>query len=178
MFRSLPAAVLAAAMFAFAALQAAPAAAQQFPPDTVVAKVGDSDIQMQDMVFAMEALPAQYRGTPLQTIFGPLLQQMVERRLVARAAAAQGLADDPEVQRRLLLARDSILERVYLTRKVEAATTPEKLRERYEAESGAATGQDEVRARHILLKCGRGQAPGYVLDVVQDLLALGLVFFI
>jgi len=80
------------------------------------------------------------------------VQQLVERRLVLLAAEAEKLGDDPAVIRQMAQARSRILEQTYLTKRINAAATEEKMRARYEAEKVHVKGADEVRASHILVE--------------------------
>lgn len=155
--------ILAAAFGGALSLHAASALAQQSVPaqspapaqaneqDPVVATVDGSSIHMFDLAIALEQLPPQYRNTPLQQIFGPLLQQMIQRRLVALAAEKDNIANDPQIQRRIAFARDEILAQAYMGRLVGAKVTPETVKARYEAELATAPRNEEVRARHILV---------------------------
>lgn len=118
----------------------------------VVAKVNGSEIHLLDLRLAMEELPPQYRSVPLQQIFAPLLQQMIQRRIVAQAAEKTSVTEDPEVQRRLAFARDEVLAQAYMGQRIDAAVTPEAVKARYEEELATAPRKEEVRARHILVE--------------------------
>lgn len=157
MFRACLIALAAAATIAAAPLLAS--AQQQTteapePPDpaTVIATVEGTDITVADLMLMMEQLPQQYRQAPLQMVYDILLKQLIERRLVALAAAEDGLDDSADVQRRIAFARDALLHRAYLRQRVEPELEEEKLRATYEKEIGSAGGEEEVHARHILLE--------------------------
>lgn len=146
------------------ALLAVPAAAQaqaqgrpQVQPgggaqeDVVVATIDGAPIRMSDVELAFRGLPAQYRNLPMPMIFGSLLQQLIDRQLVANAAEKAKLADDPEVAHRLALARRQVLQQAYLARRVNPELTEAKLRARYESDIASKPGAEEVSARHILV---------------------------
>jgi peptidyl-prolyl cis-trans isomerase C len=118
--------------------------------ETVVANVNGYAITMGDMVAAKSDLPAPYNQSPMQELFEPLLQEMIERRLIAGAAEDAKLAEDPGVVRRLRETRARILQEEFLRRAVEPAMTEDKLKARHEAMSKEG-GEDEVHARHILV---------------------------
>ena len=80
-----------------------------------------------------------------------LLQELIDRRVMASRADALGLAIDQEVQQRLDAAREQIMASVYLERIVEDRVSPENLRAVYEQQSALVVLGDEVRARHILV---------------------------
>lgn len=151
--------VLAAVLGCAVTMAAGPILAQQSGTSAtaeemnpVVAKVNGSEIHLLDLRLAIEQLPPQYRNAPLQQIFTPLLQQMVQRRIVALAAEKTPVAEDPEVQRRLAFARDEILAQAYMGQRIEKAVTPATVKARYEKELATAPKKEEVRARHILVE--------------------------
>ena len=50
---------------------------------------------------------------------------------------------------------DQLLEQLYMSRQIEARTTEEALKVAYEAYAAEVGGEEEVRARHILVKTRR-----------------------
>ena len=143
-------AVLGCNSMTTAAQTSTPAAGE----DPVVARVNGAEINRSDLISAQQALPKQYRQVPLKSIFQPLLRQMINNRLIVRAARAQGLHDDPGVKRQVANMEGQILEQVYLRRITDSRVTDEALRKYYEKSVAAAVtgGGAEVRARHILVK--------------------------
>lgn len=121
-------------------------------PAMVLATVGGSDITLAELMLMVEQLPPQYQQAPLQMLYEPLLKQAIERRLVSQAALKDGIDQDEEVKRRLASAQERLLHRAYLRSKVEPEMSDDKLRARYEKDVKAQDGEDEVRARHILLE--------------------------
>ncbi len=149
---ALAAALGCAAMPAVAQTGAAPGA--KADEDPVIARVNGTEIKRSDLVAARRVLPEQYRRIALQSVFEPLLRQLINTLLIANAARAEGLGDDPGVKREIAAMEGRILERVYLQRLVESKVTEEVLRKDYQKTiAGADTGGDvKVRARHILVK--------------------------
>ena len=139
-----------------------PAAAQ--PPaadDPVVARVDSHEIRMSDVLAtAQDVLPAEMRQTPpamlLQMIPPEAQRQLIERTVTERAltdaARSAGLDKDADVRRRMQRASDQELQQSFLARAVATSVTDSTLRARYEQESGKRQGEEEVHARHILLK--------------------------
>jgi peptidyl-prolyl cis-trans isomerase C len=123
------------------------------PPadDPVVARVNDSEIRRSDVLITIESLPAQYRQLPLEALFGTVLTQMIDRRLIAQAAEKSKLGDDAEVKRRLAGLRERVLQEIYLSNELEKALTDDKVRSRHEQLLKSQPAKEEVRARHILL---------------------------
>ncbi len=159
-----PAALLRAGLATMAALtmlQLAPAQAQTQSQnkaaaanadDRVVAVVKGSKILFRDVRIAHQNLPQQYRGLALDKVYRPLVQQLVERRLVLLAAEAEKLGDDPAIIKRVAQARERILEQTFLSNRINAVATEANMRARYEAEKPQIKGPEEVRASHILVE--------------------------
>jgi peptidyl-prolyl cis-trans isomerase C len=147
--------LIRAGALALAVLAAAAASAQSVskPPadDPVVARVNDSEIRRSDVLITIESLPAQYRQLPLEALFGTVLTQMIDRRLIAQAAEKSKLGDDAEVKRRLAGLRERVLQEIYLSNELEKALTDDKVRSRHEQLLKSQPAKEEVRARHILL---------------------------
>ena len=89
-----------ATLAAFTMLQLAPAQAQTQSQDKAAAAVSDdqvvavvkgSKILFRDVRIAHQNLPQQYRGLALEKVYKPLVQQLVERRLVLLAAEEEKL---------------------------------------------------------------------------------------
>ncbi|HUN51738.1 MAG TPA: peptidylprolyl isomerase, partial [Candidatus Sulfotelmatobacter sp.] len=126
----------------------APAAAG----DPVVAKVNNEVIHRSEVANVIAGLPDQYRAYPADALFGAVLGQMIDQRLMAEAAEAAKLADDPDVKRRIALAHDSVLQQAYISREVEKGLTEERLKAAYAKRMKEEPPQEEVHARHILVK--------------------------
>jgi peptidyl-prolyl cis-trans isomerase C len=126
--------------------------AKPAPEDPVVATVDGDEIRLSEVRAAHAQLPEQYRDAPLELIFQPLLEQMIDRKLAANEARKQNVQDEPAVKRQLAAAEDSVLQSALWNRKIEDALTDEKVRARYEQEVAGKPGQEEVHARHILVK--------------------------
>jgi peptidyl-prolyl cis-trans isomerase C len=142
-------------LLATALLAAAPLGAQTpapaTPPDPVVARVNDQEIRLSDLAEAAEGLPAQYRAMPRQVLFPLLTDQLIDRAAVAAMARSQGLDRDPAVQRQIARAAESTLENAMMSREIAPAITEEAIHARYDAEIAGKPGEEEVRARHILV---------------------------
>ena len=83
---------------ALAVLTLAVPAMAQTPADPVVAVVNGTQLHKSDIEAAFESLPEQYRQMPLELIYDPLLDRVIDSQLLLTAADKAGLADDPEVQ--------------------------------------------------------------------------------
>lgn len=151
------AAALLAAMCASAAPAQSPSApagqpAQPAQPDdTVVATVDGGEITLGEVRAAHRALPEPYRNAPLQAVFQPLVQQLIDRQLVVEAARKAGIEKDPEWQaaRDQTLAR--LMEQFYMLDIVDEQVKPEAVQKLYDERHAGKEGEPEVRARHILV---------------------------
>lgn len=145
---------VAARGLAIGALWAAsPALAADAPAgdDPVVARVNGDEIHRSDVLHTILSLPPQVRQMPTEMVFPAVLDQMVNGKLVAAAAAAQKLQDDPEYKDKLKRAEERVMQEIYLTRAVKARTTDAVLQERYKKYLAENPPQEEVRASHILV---------------------------
>lgn len=144
---------LRAASVAVAFALAAPAAAAQEPAaeDPVVATVNGNDVLRSEVLETAEQLPPQYRQQ-IDLIFPQLLQRTIDIRLIAAAAEAGGMGDDPEVKRRLEEIRRAVMREVYVEKQVADRISEDMLKERYDAFVEANPPKPEVHARHILVE--------------------------
>lgn len=137
---------------ALAVLTLAVPALAQAPADPVVAIVNGTQLHKSDIEAAFQSLPEQYRQMPLESIYDPLLDRVVDSQLLLTAADKQGLADDPEVQAQIARARDSVLRDGLVKRAIEQGTTEDKLTAAYEAMKGKPDFPfTETHAAHILV---------------------------
>ena len=127
----------------------APVAAQ---PDPVVARVNGAELHRSDVLAARQSLPAQVQQIPFEQVYPQLLDRLVIDMLAAQAGRKAKLADDPEVKKGMQRAQDSIIEDVYLGRYVRGAVTEERIKQRYAQFIMDQKPQEQVSARHILVK--------------------------
>ena len=136
----------------FALAFAATAAAQSSLDDGVAAIVNGEKIAHADVRAIYDNLPDRYRSKPLATLFDQIVDQLVERKVVAQAAVKAGFMDNAEVRRRVALATQDVLRQVYLDERSRQAVTESGLREAYQDMKADRAGEQEVHARHILLE--------------------------
>ncbi|MBP0491489.1 peptidylprolyl isomerase [Pararoseomonas indoligenes] len=135
-----------------AASPAPTAAAAATPPgNPVVARVDGQEIRLSDVREAAQELPDELKNAPPAMLFPLILDQLVAQKALVAKARAEGLQNDPEVQRRVARATDQELQQALLRREVAPALTEEALRARYNRESANRQGVEEVHARHILV---------------------------
>lgn len=159
-----PQTLCVAGMLALACGAATPALAQSTSPsqpaastdsqaaEAVVAIVNGSKIYIGDVLRARQSLPLEYQSVPLEMIFEPLLNRLVDQMLLTMAAREAKIGDDPDVQEQLQALEDQVLQQGYLRKQIAPEVTEAKLQARYEAQYKGQSGPEEVRARHILVE--------------------------
>lgn len=122
------------------------------PGDPVVARVDGEAITLSELMAAMQELPPQLRQQPPQRLLPALLDQLITQRAVVNAARRAGLDRDEEVRARVRQAEDRELQQAILTREVAGRVTEAMVREAYDRQIASRPPEDEVRARHILVR--------------------------
>ncbi len=126
-------------------------AQEQATPDRVVARINGEDVLLGDLDQIRGELGQQLAQFPPDQQLRVLIDVMVDIRLMARAAEAEGIAAEDAVMRRLANARDSVLRAEYLRVKLFDEITDERVRAEFDKELAAFEPQDQRRARHILV---------------------------
>ena len=133
---------------------AAPSTAQD---DPVVATVDGAEIRLSEMTSAYQRLPDQYRQAPMEAVFEPLLQQMVDGELILRQAEADKIAEDEAVAKEIENAAGNVIRQAFVGRRIEAAMTDEALQAAYDEMAAQPGFQfEEIKARHILVEGEEG----------------------
>lgn len=133
----------------------APPAAAPAPdakPDPVVARVGGQDIHLSAVAEAAQSLPQQLQGVPQQTLYPMLLEQVIDRAAMAQYARKQGLDKDAAVQEAIKSAADQVLTTALLQRDVGPTLSEDAIKAVYDKDYANKPGEEEVHARHILVK--------------------------
>ena len=119
---------------------------------TVLATVDGQEITAGNVALFYESLPPQYREMPMEQVFPQLLERLVDQKLIAAAARKAGIAARPDVQARLSMLQEGMLNQIYMEDRIKAEITEDKLRDAYQKMVALETKKEEVRARHILVK--------------------------
>ncbi|WGF90046.1 peptidylprolyl isomerase [Marinivivus vitaminiproducens] len=132
--------------------QEQPAQAQEEGGDPVVARVNGVEVHRSEVDAAAAELPEQFRQMPPQALYTPLLERVIDTKLLAARAEDEKLGDDPAVKRDLDRARASVLRDSLVVRTIEQEVSDDDLRARYDEMSAQPDfAYDEVNVRHILV---------------------------
>ncbi|WP_411037402.1 peptidylprolyl isomerase [Shinella sp. BYT-45] len=126
--------------------------AQDAAADPVVAKVGTVDIHESELKLAIAGLDPQLANLPDEQKRVAALSSIIDVKLLAADANKEGLQDTADFKQRLAFLTDRELHNAYFKKHVVDAVTPEEVKARYDKEVAALTPEDEIRARHILVK--------------------------
>jgi peptidyl-prolyl cis-trans isomerase C len=121
-------------------------------PDPVVARVNGVDIKQSDLTLAEEDVGADVQAASPDAKREQLITYLADIILVTQAAEKKKLADDPDFKRRLAFLRNKLLMGYGLQDEAKGALTEEAMRQVYEEAVKSMGGQEEVRARHILVE--------------------------
>src|SRR5262245_2269984 len=131
-----------------------PAAAQTADP--VVAKVNGVEIRQRDLALAEEDLgqniPPNITGDAKRDYLIAYLTDVI---LVAKAAEDRKVADTQDFKSRLAYTRNKLLMESLLQSEAKAAATDQAMRAVYDDAVKQMSGEQEVRARHILVPTER-----------------------
>jgi peptidyl-prolyl cis-trans isomerase C len=108
-------------------------------------------IHYADLADAMQTLPEQLRALPPSMLYPMLLDQLVDRDVIVLQAKKEKLQDDPKVQHAIQRATDMALQNALLTREIQPLLTDDAVKARYDKEHAGKSGEEEVRAAHILV---------------------------
>lgn len=141
-FRPLVALVLAGGL-------ALPLAAEEISADTVVARVGNTEITLGHMIVTRAQLPAEYQQLPDDVLYSAVLDQ-----LIRQTAVVDSIGTDLSLGARLALENEqrSFIAGEALSRVAERAVTEDAVREAYEAAYSTDHPDKEFNASHILVE--------------------------
>jgi peptidyl-prolyl cis-trans isomerase C len=137
------------------ALAATPALAQKAKTtsDPVVARVNGQALTRLDVEIAYSGLSPEVRQhVTLKQAYPQIVDHLVTMTIAAQAAEKARLESEPIVRKQVALARTQILQDAYFSDIAHQAITKEKLQAAYAEYAKAAPKQEEVKARHILVK--------------------------
>src|SRR3974390_116287 len=132
--------------------------------DKVLAKVNGVEIHQSDVTLAEEELGPSLSQMDPATKEENVLAFLIAMKIVAKAAEDKKIADTDDFKKRLAFTRNRLLMDSLLASEGKAATTDEAMKKVYDDASKQISGEQEVRARHIL-----GETEGEARQVEDEL---------
>jgi peptidyl-prolyl cis-trans isomerase C len=121
-------------------------------PDPVMARVNGVDIKQSDLALAEEDVGADIQAASPDAKRDHLISYLADIIMVTQAADSRKVADNPDFKRRLAFLRNKLLMGFELQEEAKSAISDEALHQTYDDAVKSAGGQEEVRARHILVE--------------------------
>lgn len=120
--------------------------------DAVVATVGDLPIHQSELDIAVAGLDPQLAQLPDEQKKIAALSSIIDVKLLAKGASAEGLDKTDDFKTRMQYLSERELHSAYFRKHVVDALKPEEVKARYDKEVAALPQEEEVHARHILVK--------------------------
>lgn len=143
--------------------QAAKTKAKAAQTDLVIATVDGNNITLSEIENVRASNP-QLSALPLESVYEPLLDNIIDLNVVAAAAKAEKIQNTPEFKKMAKDFEKQLLARYYLEQQAKKNQTKEKLEVLYEQFKKDNPPQEEMSAAHILLKTEKEAQ-----DVIQQL---------
>ncbi len=147
-----------------AAAAPAPAPAPVLDPKTVVATVDGQPITDGDLALASQDLGDELGKVPPEQRRRAVLDVLIDLKLMAKAATAAGLDQSDTFKSRVELLRERALRNEFFRVEIDGKVDDAAVKQRYEAEIGKVTPQEEVQAAHILV-----QTEAEAKDIIKQL---------
>lgn len=120
--------------------------------DLVVARVNGTEIHKSDVMRELAALPPQLQQVPVEQIYPQLLDRMIDAKILIAQGYTLKLNETPDFKERLKHAEERILTDLTLREKIKPLITDDKVKALYDQIVKSSPPEDEVKARHILVK--------------------------
>ncbi|MCX7337741.1 MAG: peptidylprolyl isomerase [Alphaproteobacteria bacterium] len=102
---------------------------------------------------SVKTLPPQLRAAPFDKIYEPLLNRMIDMKLISEVARKDGLDKDSAVLKKMDEAKNALIQKGYLDKEVAKLITAEMVKDKYtELLKLLPKDEMEIRLRHILVK--------------------------
>ncbi len=141
-----------AAVAVIAVMAAQGSALAQDAADPVIAKVGGAEVHQSELDLALTGLDPQLAQLPDEQKRAAALSGLIDVKLLAKDADKEGLQNDEAFKKRIAYLTERELHNAYFKKHVVDAVTADEVKARYDAEIAKIPPQEEVKARHILVK--------------------------
>ncbi|MCX7307080.1 MAG: peptidylprolyl isomerase, partial [Afipia sp.] len=134
-------------------------------PDPVIAKVNGAEIRQSDLQLAEEDIgPNLPQGIAGDAKREYLISYMTDMILLAQDAEVQGTSASDDFKRRFAMMRNKVLMELLLRNVAQKAVTDDAMRKVYDDATKQMATEEEVSARHILVKT-EDEAKAVVADL-------------
>ena len=120
-------------------------------PDAVVATIAGQPVTETDLALALASVDQQYAQLPPDQRRAAAFMAIMEIKLLAARAVAEGLDKDPEFERRMNFLRDRALHSEVIEKEVSEKITDADVRAAYDKQISETPPVNEVKASHILV---------------------------
>ena len=121
-------------------------------PAKIVATIDGQPISEAELALALASVDQQYAQLPPEQRRAAAFMAILEIRLLAAKAVAEGLDKDADFQRRMAFLEQRALHSELIDKDVGAKITDAEIRARYDKQMADTPPVNEVKARHILVK--------------------------
>ena len=133
-----------------------PAAPAAVTSDYVILKAGDIEMKRSDVEAVWNSLFPPGQAPSFDTFDDKMKQNalrgMITEKLVLKEALKAGVADREDVKRQIENAKSKTILQAFMIDKTKDATSEEKLKAAFEKKNKETKPEEEIRARHILVK--------------------------
>ena len=118
----------------------------------VVAKVNGIEVKYLEIVEAQKLLPEQYRKIPFKQIFPTLLDSVIDTYLTAADGRSKNIHNSADFKKEIMRIERQLLQRNAITQAINKIVTEASLKAAYVKMKTGGNGNEEIHARHILVK--------------------------
>ena len=116
-----------------------------------VGTLNGETIYLDEVMQIAEQLPEEYRRQPLDSYFGQLVDDVINTRLAAKAATADGLQNEELIIEAIRIATNRILAEAYMASEVRKDVDDSAIEAAYQRFVADSDSREEISARHILV---------------------------
>ena len=120
--------------------------------DPTVAKINGQPVLRSEVTRSLQRMGPQLAQMPPQAVFPQVLDHVIATKVISAAGYAKGLESAADVKEQVKAVQDEIVAQTYVKQTVEPQVTDDKIKARYDELVKKFQPEDEVRARHILVK--------------------------
>lgn len=120
--------------------------------DPVVIRIDGKTVTRSEVMKDIERLGPQAAQMPPQLLLPRVVDHIIATRVVSEAGYAKGVQNSAEVKSQMQNLEKEVVAQAYIRQTLEPQITEDKIKERYETLTKQFKPEDEVRARHILVK--------------------------